>query len=184
MLSIEHPSHSVPDEVTVSIRKLREVELATQSRQDEISKLSRANGEERRLITEVRESAAESRGFNREMLQRLRDVRTKKFGRVKETLDHEAVIARPFDLAPWDFELPQPEPTDPTFWWARTDWWHSSRTPREPDDGSAANFSADSRGDGLHFFGGVTTHDGDLYKVAGRPNSSVIVTAMALYASR
>ena len=164
MNSIQHPDNRIPDEVADSFRKIHEAKLATLARQDKIATLARPNKAERRRIVEVRELSARARGIDAEMLQRLRDIRSRKFKLIREALNREVNIRRPYDLAPWDLALARPEAADPTFWWARTDWWSSDRTPVEPDEGSAAHFSVGMGNDGLKFTGGVTTHDGDLYK--------------------
>jgi hypothetical protein len=51
--SIEHPSHSIPEEIAESIRSFREANLAALNRQDEIAKLSRPNQAERGVIAEA-----------------------------------------------------------------------------------------------------------------------------------
>lgn len=149
--SIEHPSHSIPDEIAESIRSFREADLAALNRQDEIAKLSRPNQSERGVIAEARQYAAEARGFKVETIQKIRELGRRKADRVKEILDREVVLRTPFELHTWDSKPPQPAVTDPTFWWARTDWWH-------PD-----HFSAGTNNNGLQFNGGVSTHDGDLH---------------------
>jgi hypothetical protein len=149
--SIQHPSHHVPDEVAVSIRKLREVELATLARQDEIAKLARPNEEERRLLIEDQVSTAHARGINADMLQRRREVNTRRFERVARALEGTVAIRQPFELVTLDDKPTLPPPTDPTFWWAKTDWWLTE------------GISADSRSDGLHFMGGIVRHNGDLH---------------------
>jgi hypothetical protein len=163
--SLKHPTHNVPEEVTAGLRKVYEIELAKRSRQNEIAQLSRPNEEERRRLTEFHELSSESRGFTHERLQILRDIQKKKSSRVREALEFDADIARqgdvPVPLPPWDFE--PPIMADFNFWWAETTPFASQRVPSQPDEGSNASFTIDWRSDGLHFFGGVTTHDGDLY---------------------
>jgi hypothetical protein len=151
MSNIKNPSQNVPDEVAAVSSKILAAELAARDRQAEIATLARPNEEERRIITGVH---AQARGFNAEMQQKLRDVNTKKFNRVKEALSREAAIRRPFELGQWDSQPPRPEPTDPTFWWANTNSWLS--------EGVSDVF----RDDGLHFFGGVTHHSGNLRKAS------------------
>lgn len=164
MFNFQHPDHNVPDEILSSLGNFHDAELATMARQDRIAQLARPNEEERRLIADIRESAAQDGCMSSEMLQTLRDVRSRIFRRLRDEINVSDAIRMPFDLHPWDTELSVPDHTDPTFWWARTEWWHSNRNPAEPDEDSSASFRADLRKDGLHFFGGVTTHDGDLYK--------------------
>ena len=163
MPSIKHPNHIIPDDVALCMRKLNEGKKAEQARQEKIAKLARPTREERSRLTQVREEAARSRGVTADMVPIHRDISNRTIRRITDTTYRDAVIEKYYDRHPWDLSLAEPEPTDPTFWWARTDAFHSNRSPREPDEGSAAHFSAGFDNDGLKFTGGVSTHDGDDY---------------------
>jgi len=148
--SAEHMSHSVPHEIATALDSYREYQLAEMARQNEIASLARPSQEERKLMAEAREAAGQSRGLPPEFAQKLRDLNRKRFDRVRDKLNRDP-YKLPLDPGIFDFKPVQPGPTDPTFWWARTDWWG-------PDHVSAGMSS-----EGLNFTGGVTTHDGDLH---------------------
>ncbi len=149
--SIEHPGQSVPQEIALSLRNLHQANLTAQARQQDIAKLSRPNQEERKVIAQVRESVSNGRGVTAELIQKISDINRRINDRIKERLDREVTLKNPFELHLWDSKPPQPPLTDPTFWWARTDWYI-------PD-----HFFAGMDNEGLRFTGGVSTHDGDLH---------------------
>src|SRR4028119_354990 len=149
--SIKHPSHPIPKKVDVSIRNIHKEELAVRDRQDEMVKLARPNDKERRLLIDVQESAAHARGISADMVKKLREVESRKFNRVVHALESRVPIKKLYDQVILDDKPAQPPPTDPTFWWARTDWWLTG------------GIGANAREDGLHFAGGVSRHNGDLH---------------------
>lgn len=167
LLGIEHPSHSVPEEIMATLTSVRGTQIAAESRQSEIARQARPTREEEIAITESREAYAIANGIKAEIISKLRDIRRRKADRVREIITKEVDRKSAFTLPVLDTKPPQPGPTDPTFWWARTDWWHPG------------HFSANLRNDGLHFYGGVTTHDGDLHF-----NSFGAVALFELQASR
>jgi hypothetical protein len=148
--SIEHQSHSVPSEIAGTLDRYREYQLAETARQNDIATLSRPSREERKLIAEARDAMGQVRTMAPEATQKLRELNRKRFDRIREKLNQDA-LKIPLDIHIFDFTPVQPGPTDPTFWWARTDWWFPEHV------------SAGMDSEGLKFDGGVTTHDGDLH---------------------
>jgi len=148
--SSEHVSHSVPAEIAETLDRYREYQLAETARRNEIASLARPSQEERRLLAEAREAPGQTRGAAPEVVQKLRDLNRKRADRIREKLNQDA-FQLPLERGVFDFKPFQPGPTDPTFWWARTDWW-------QPD-----HMSSFMSNEGLAFTGGVTTHDGDLH---------------------
>lgn len=149
--SLEHPSHSVPEEIVTAMSNMQEAEFAALARKNEIAELSRPNQSEERLIAELRGFGAVSEGIRAETIKKIYDNNRRKADRIREKLNREVVAQDPFEFHTWDSKPAEPAVTDPTFWWARTDWWHPG------------HFSAALDNDGLKFSGGVTTHDGDLH---------------------
>lgn len=150
--SIAHPSHSIPDEIANGHLTSIEETRAALARQNELESLGRPNEEERRIITEIREAAMRANGVKPEAILKLRDLARRRSDRVKEALGREAALRAPDVGRLWDSKPVLPGPTDPTFWWARTDWWTSS------------DFNSSMAKEGLRFSGGPSTHDGDLHR--------------------
>ena len=167
MTRIEHPDHKVPDEVALFMSQLDEAENMTREWQSEIARLARPNKDERQRIAEIRKASAQTMGLDWRELDRLSEDRTK---RAEQKLRYRpAEIPRfAFDRAAADWEPIQPEPEDPTFWWAETQPSWSPGTPSEFNEdgflipqGCGVTFNSH---DAQHFFGGVYTHDGDNYR--------------------
>jgi hypothetical protein len=158
--SLAHPSHKVPEEIAQSIRKIHEVEEAARRRSHEIAKLARPTREERRVIADVRRLTSEGRGDTSDLFEKLRDINKRKNNLVKDALNRDVAIKSPFERHVFDSSPAQPLFTDPTFWWARTNWWWTSeRTATQ----NTADFGAFMDDAGLRFSGHVETDDGDLH---------------------
>lgn len=161
--NIRHSNHAIPNDVSDGMRRLREVHFASLAQQEEISRLAGSSEDERRMIGELQASAARARGHNEDALRNLGDLRMRKSLRLRDALKRKVALKPPYALHDWDFEVTLPPAPDPSFWWAETSWSTTTRKPDEPDEDSSSTLRADFRDDGLHFFGSVTTHDGDLY---------------------
>lgn len=150
-LGIEHPGHSIPEVIAENLLSIQEANLTAQKRQNEIAQLARPTKEERKAISELKDSGTTIRNSKPELIQKIRDLQLSRTDRVREFITREVDPQRTITLPDFDPRPPQPGPTDPTFWWARTDWWNP------------AHFNVGMYADGLHFSGGVTTHDGNLH---------------------
>jgi hypothetical protein len=148
MTSIDHPSHTVPDEIAESMHGLRQHRLELLDRQQRNAALSRPTAAERDAMRELAD-------VDDERLRRHSDLTRQRLDRILETLRDEPAarvrIWRNVELLTLERAPPPPPPVDHSFWWAKTDW----SVPLQ----GAAWFS----GDGLHFTGGPTHHDGDLF---------------------
>jgi hypothetical protein len=102
--SIEHPSHSLPEDTAVSNRSYREAAQAVLAHPHQIARLSRPNQDERRMIAEVRESAIQARGVKAESIQQLFDRGRKRSKRVRDAVSREAAPRTPATLHVWDAE--------------------------------------------------------------------------------
>lgn len=132
--SIVHPAHPVPHDVAKALAALREQDQASVERELEVAKLARPTAEERQAMTELMGVSGLKPG--------IRAIGSKHADRIQD-----ANLIAPIGslgLIPIDIQPVAPEPTDPSFWWARTDWSH-------PDF-----YRAELRADGLHFTGRFT----------------------------
>jgi hypothetical protein len=148
-----HAGHPVPDEVRDYWRSSQEEDLAAWARHHKLTEQGRPTEEERRSIIELYEPAARNLGVDVEKLRERRHaIRERNIALSKETLEEEeaARAAKPDERVPLYLETPPPEREDITFWWARDSWTH------------VGEFRVFPRPDGVHYFGGITHHSGNL----------------------
>lgn len=159
MTNLSNPSHIIPGDVASCLQQVDDVEVSYASQLQEVVKQSRPTEDERSRLTEILLKEASTRGITPDMSQKVRDIQTSRFNRLRSALQFRgsAKMRVPDDTGD------TPEPSDSTFWWANSQFYATSRRGPSPDKGSFSSFSGKFDKDGLHVYGGVTTHDGDLY---------------------
>jgi hypothetical protein len=124
----------MPQEVAEAFAALREESRASAEREFQLAKLARPTKKERKAMAELRGIEGHKPG--------LRELGSEHAERIQNADLSNPVSA--LEMTTMDNQPASPEPSDPSFWWARTDW-------------SLPNFyRADLRSDGLHFTGKFT----------------------------
>jgi hypothetical protein len=148
-----HAGHPVPDELLDAWRSAHEDDLAARARHYKLMERGRPTEEERKSKIEIYEPAARNLGIDVEKLRYLRNgIRERNIALSEESRAEEeaAQAAMPDVRAPLYLERPLPERADTSFWWARHEW------------GWPLDLNANLRSDGLHFWGTIFHHSGDL----------------------
>src|SRR5262245_22700719 len=109
--SLVHPSHPMPEEVSEALAALREESRASAERDFQLAKLARPTKKERRAIAELR---------GLEHKPGLRELGSEYADRIQEAEIGDPVAT--LELPALDIQPRSPLRSDPSFWWARTDW--------------------------------------------------------------
>jgi hypothetical protein len=144
---MRNPNHPVPTEVVDFFTQMQDENIRALDSQAKLDTLARPNSDERRNRQKwlVKDGLA-----SLETLAHLEELRKHKFNRFSDGVLATAKFKKWSDYM-HDQEQAPVAPIDHTFWWAETD-------PFIPGH-MAANWGDD----GLHFTGGPTHHDGDLF---------------------
>ncbi|MGI8403623.1 MAG: hypothetical protein ACR2OE_02435 [Thermomicrobiales bacterium] len=154
MNAINNPNNSVPADFDEPLHAYTDARQAVLAREYRFAELARPTMEERAVRRDLLIESHPEYRVSSDTPERLSSLRDQKFEHfasgVRATLsDHiDTAIKYPSLI------LDPPAPIDLTFWWARTDW------------SLPEHMWANSASDGLHFTGGPTHHDGDLFNTS------------------
>lgn len=149
MSNLQNPQHLLAPEVSAFFNQIQDDTRKALDRQAEMEALSRPKLEERQEWLEARSNTGSQ--ISQGVLDRLAEIRTHKFERFSDFVRTSAQGFNKWSDFAHEHEQAPAAPVDHTFWWAET-------TPFIPP-----HMAADWRSDGLHFTGGPTHHDGDLF---------------------
>jgi len=149
MNPIAHPKHPVPKEVAEGFLRYGEQEAAAAEQRSEVARRERPTADERRLRAGLHERLYRSAGVD------VDQYRSQSSAAAKQQLDRlqeGARVSLPLgpDLRPMDWEPPEPRSSDPSFWWAESNWFG---TPP---------YAGEFQADGLHFKGKRSYDGGSL----------------------
>lgn len=146
---LSHPDHPVPDETAQGLDRLGEQEGYAATQRAEIAQLARPSAEERLAKTSLFDAAGKALGVDVDEHRAQTAARNQAVMGRFEGADLRTVEPH-VGFAPMNFEPPRPQRSDPSFWAAT---WEVFHTPP---------FTAEAMADGFHFRGKRTSDSGSL----------------------
>lgn len=147
-----HPAHSMPAEVVAGLQDHREGRWRDTEEEFELLQASRPTPEEREFTAQLATATLRSSGIDAEEFHatrtRLRERQFDRLSKASGATPHDML-----DLIPVDLHAAAPAAADPSFWYARANWFGDS-----PFTGSFA-------ADGLSFRGMKNHNSGNLIKL-------------------
>ena len=154
MNAIDNPNNLVPADLQKPLQAYTDAQQAILAREYRIAELARPTMKERAVRRDLLIETRPEYRVSSDTSENLSSLRDRKFEHFASSA--RAMLADHIDIAikyP-SLILDPPAPVDSTFWWARTDW------------SIPEHMWANWADDGLHFTGGPTHHDGDLFNTS------------------